>query len=139
MRSVAEGRAIPGRGLGATSISESRTYSRKEDGRQITYRGRSARGAHRDIESRWSRRRAAEKRRDRGVALNHLVGRRFRVGEVEVRGLRLCEPCAYMEHMSGRPVRAGLVHRGGLRAEILTEGTIRVGDEVQGSKEPSNP
>jgi MOSC domain-containing protein YiiM len=66
-----------------------------------------------------------------GVALNHLVGRTFRVGAVRMRGVRLAEPCAYLEQLTGLAgVRAALVHRGGLRAEVLDDGELRVGDEV---------
>lgn len=67
----------------------------------------------------------------RGVALNHLVGREFRVGEAVFRGVRLCEPCTHLEQVSGKNVRAGLVHRGGLRAQILQSGLVRVGDAVE--------
>jgi MOSC domain-containing protein YiiM len=67
-----------------------------------------------------------------GVALNHLVGLEFSVGEVRLRGMRLCEPCEHMEKISGLAgIRKALIHRGGLRAEILEGGTIRVGDPVQ--------
>jgi len=66
----------------------------------------------------------------RGVPLNHLVGREFTVGEVKVRGIRLCEPCSHLQALTERPVIKGLLHRGGLRAQILTEGVIRVGDRV---------
>jgi MOSC domain-containing protein YiiM len=67
-----------------------------------------------------------------GVALNHLVGRRFRVGSVRLRGVRLAEPCAYLEQLTGiAGVRAALVHRGGLRAEILDDGELRVGDPIE--------
>ena len=66
----------------------------------------------------------------RNVALNHLVGREFAIGEVRVRGLRLCEPCDHLQRVTGKPVIKGLLHRGGLRAQILTPGTIRVGDAV---------
>ena len=62
----------------------------------------------------------------RGVPLNHLVGREFRAGEVTLRGIRLCEPCSHLEQLSHPGVLHGLIHRGGLRAQILTEGTIRV-------------
>lgn len=67
----------------------------------------------------------------RGVALNHLVDREFAVGEVTLRGIRLCEPCAHLASLTHEKVLPGLVHRGGLRAQILTEGVVRVGDEVR--------
>jgi len=76
---------------------------------------------------------AGEARRNvvtRGVPLNHLVGREFTVGGVKVRGIRLCEPCSHLEGLTGLPVIKGLRHRGGLRAQILTQGVIRVGDPV---------
>ncbi len=67
----------------------------------------------------------------RGVPLNHLVGRDFRVGEVTLRGIRLCEPCAHMAEMTHEEVLRGLVHRGGLRAQIIKSDMIRVGDTVE--------
>ena len=66
----------------------------------------------------------------RGVPLNHVVGRKFRVGEVTLLGVRLCEPCSHLERLSHPGVREALIHRGGLRAQILTDGTIRVGDSI---------
>ena len=66
----------------------------------------------------------------RAVALNHLVEREFSLGEVVLRGMRLCEPCAHLEKLSAPGALRGLIHRGGLRAEILTGGTIRVGDPI---------
>jgi MOSC domain-containing protein YiiM len=66
----------------------------------------------------------------RGVPLNHLVGREFQIGEVRLRGIRLCEPCDYLEGLTTKGVLAGLLHRGGLRAEIVSGGTIRVGDTI---------
>jgi MOSC domain-containing protein YiiM len=67
----------------------------------------------------------------RGVALNHLVGREFTVGGVRLLGHELCEPCGDLARMTGKPqVLPGLLHRGGLRAEILEGGVIRVGDPV---------
>jgi hypothetical protein len=65
----------------------------------------------------------------RDVRLNELVGRRFRVGDVECYGDRLCEPCIHLEQLTGITVSA-LAHRGGLRADILNDGEIRVGDPV---------
>jgi MOSC domain-containing protein YiiM len=70
----------------------------------------------------------------RGVPLNHLVGREFQVGGVRLRGTRLCEPCQYLEGLTTKGVLAGLIHRGGLRADIVSGGTIRVGDLVTESK-----
>jgi MOSC domain-containing protein YiiM len=67
----------------------------------------------------------------RGVALNHLVGRDFQIGEVKAHGIRLCEPCDHLQRLTGRQVIKGLHHRGGLRAQILTHGTIRIGDQVR--------
>jgi MOSC domain-containing protein YiiM len=67
----------------------------------------------------------------RGVPLNHLVGREFQIGEVKIRGIRLCEPCSHLQTLVGRPVIKGLRHRGGLRAQILSQGVIHVGDTVR--------
>ena len=66
-----------------------------------------------------------------GVALNHLVGREFRIGEARLRGVRLCEPCAHLESLTKEGVRAALVHRGGLRATILDGGVVRKGDAIR--------
>jgi MOSC domain-containing protein YiiM len=66
----------------------------------------------------------------RGVALNHLVGREFTVGKTRLRGLRLCEPCGHLESMTRKGVMRALLHRGGLRAEILDGGPIKVGDAI---------
>jgi MOSC domain-containing protein YiiM len=72
-----------------------------------------------------------------GVALNHLVGQTFRVGDVRLRGLKLAEPCTYLEQRTSHPgVRAALVHRGGLRAEVLEGGELRVGDAIETLDEP---
>ena len=66
----------------------------------------------------------------RNVPLNHLVGKEFTVGAVRIRGIRLCEPCEHLQRLTGRQVIKGLLHRGGLRAQILTPGTIHAGDTV---------
>jgi MOSC domain-containing protein YiiM len=75
----------------------------------------------------------AESRRNvltRGVRLNDLVGRRFKIGEVECLGTRLCDPCADLQKVTKPGVLKGLVDRGGLRADIVTDGEIGVGDEL---------
>jgi hypothetical protein len=66
----------------------------------------------------------------RGIELNGLVGMEFRIGAVRCRGMRLCEPCTVVQRYAGRPVLRALVHRGGLRADILEDGEIAVGDAV---------
>jgi MOSC domain-containing protein YiiM len=66
-----------------------------------------------------------------GVALNHLVGERFRVGRAVCVGEELCEPCSYLERKLEREgIREALVHRGGLRAHIVEGGTVAVGNAV---------
>jgi MOSC domain-containing protein YiiM len=69
----------------------------------------------------------------RDVPLNHLVGREFVIGDVPIRGIRLCEPCDHLQRVTGKHVIKGLRHRGGLRAQILAQGTIRVGDSIRES------
>jgi MOSC domain-containing protein YiiM len=66
----------------------------------------------------------------RGIDVNELVGKRFRVGDVECEGVELCEPCAHLQSMTKPGVIKGLAHRGGLNADILSDGEISVGDAV---------
>jgi MOSC domain-containing protein YiiM len=134
MRAVDSAHALPGRGLeGDRYFSKSGTYSARDGAdREITLiESEALEALQRDygiaLEAEETRRNVET----RGVPLNHLVGREFRIGGVTLLGLRLCEPCGYMEELSGKPVRAGLVHRAGLRAQILTEGWIRAGDPVE--------
>jgi MOSC domain-containing protein YiiM len=67
----------------------------------------------------------------RGVRLNDLVGRRFRVGEVECLGVDLCEPCRHLAELTRPGIIKELVHRGGLNADVLNDGRIAVGDPVR--------
>jgi MOSC domain-containing protein YiiM len=66
----------------------------------------------------------------RGVRLNSLVGKRFRVGDVECLGVRLCEPCTHLQSLTRPGIIKELIHRGGLNADILCGGRIAVGDPV---------
>ena len=66
----------------------------------------------------------------RGVDLNALVDRRFKVGRVECLGRRLCEPCRHLERLEGEGLLRSLAGRGGLRADVLSDGPIAVGDAV---------
>lgn len=66
----------------------------------------------------------------RGIRLNDLVGKRIMIGEVLCEGIRLCPPCNRLEELTGKPVLAPLLDRGGLRVDILTDGVIRRGDTI---------
>ncbi len=133
MASLAEVEALPGKGLAADRYCEqSGTYShRGGHEREVTLIEIEAIEALKrdygiELDPGSSRRNIVT----RGVPLNHLVGREFRVGEVTLRGIRLCEPCEHLESLTQRGVIRGLIHRGGLRAQVLTAGPIRVGDAV---------
>jgi MOSC domain-containing protein YiiM len=79
---------------------------------------------------------AAESRRQiltRGIRLNDLAGEHFMVGEVECVGEEWCEPCEHLQRLTRPGVLRGLVHRGGLRADIVRGGRIAVGDPVRGA------
>jgi MOSC domain-containing protein YiiM len=66
----------------------------------------------------------------RDVRLDDLVGKRFRVGDVECYGVELCEPCTHLQSMTRPGIIKELTHRAGINADILTDGTLSVGDEV---------
>jgi MOSC domain-containing protein YiiM len=66
----------------------------------------------------------------RGVRLNDLVGKRFRVGDVECVGVKLCEPCLHLQQLTRPGIIKDLIHRGGLNADILNDGQISVGDQL---------
>ena len=132
MEPVEEVRAVPGLGLeGDRYFMGSGTFSKKKDpSRELTLIEKEAIDAIGEdgvvIGLGESRRNIVTS----GVALNHLVGKEFRIGDVRARGLRLCEPCGHLEEMTKPGVKDGLIHRGGLRAQILTEGVVRPGDPV---------
>lgn len=66
----------------------------------------------------------------RNVRLNDLVGKRFRVGDVECLGVKLCEPCTHLQALTRPGIIKDLIHRGGLNADILADGRISVGDSI---------
>jgi len=137
MTSIREVKAVVGKGLeGDRYANQIGTYSKDPgSGRDVTLiEVEAIEALERDYDIRV---RAGESRRNivtQGISLNHLVGEEFRVGKVVLRGTRLCEPCAHMEKLTVKGALRGLIHRGGLRAEIGKGGTIRVGDEI--SAEP---
>jgi hypothetical protein len=135
MRSVRVAKAIPGKGLeGDRYAAGAGTFTPRSDrlrGYDITLIEsevldglRLADGAGLSPEE--SRRNVVT----RGIDLNALVGREFHIGSVRVFGQRLCEPCVHLQRLTHPGVVEQLAHRGGLRADLLTGGEIRVGDRV---------
>jgi MOSC domain-containing protein YiiM len=133
MRIVEQVRALPGVGLeGDRYALQKGTFSKPLPEYELTLiEAEAIEALKRDYEVELAPGEARRNVVTQGVPLNHLVGREFSVGHVRVRGIRLCEPCDHLQKVTGRPVIKGLLHRGGLRAQILTEGTIRVGDTVR--------
>jgi MOSC domain-containing protein YiiM len=134
LSSLEQVNAVAGVGLeGDRYFSRTGTYSKKHnESREATFIELEALEAlARDYQIELS---GAESRRNittRGVALNHLVGREFKAGQATFRGIRLCEPCGHLEELSGKQARPGLIHRGGLRAQIVSGGLVRVGDAIE--------
>lgn len=133
MRSVTEVLAWPGRGLeGDRYFKKAGTYSNRPGmGRDVTLievEALEALGKQAGIVLN-----PGEARRNivtRGVRLDDLLGKEFHIGEVVLRGVRPCDPCSHLESLTSRGVLRGLVGRGGLRADILTAGMIRVGEKI---------
>jgi MOSC domain-containing protein YiiM len=132
MKPLDQVEAVAGRGLdGDRYAVGGGTYSeRPGTGRQVTLIEAEAVAAVNDLGLELE---ASETRRNvvtRGVPLNHLVGQEFAVGEVVLRGTRLCEPCKPLEEGTRPGIRQALLHRAGLRADIVRGGTIHVGDAI---------
>jgi MOSC domain-containing protein YiiM len=134
---VARVRAVPGRGLEGDRNFFAGEGTQPERDRELTLIATEALeglAAEHGIELS-----AAESRRNvatRGIDLNGLEGKRFRIGDVECEGIELCEPCNHLQGLTRPGVLRGLVHRGGLRAAILSEGDIAVGDSVSALPTP---
>jgi MOSC domain-containing protein YiiM len=132
MTERSEVRAIDGKGLEGDRYAEGRgTFSNKPtSGRHVTLIEAEAIEAvaqDKQIAPDVSRRNIVT----RGVPLNHLVGSQFKVGEVVLRGMRLCEPCKHLARLAGDDeLKTAFLHRGGLRAEIVSGGVIRVNDPI---------
>lgn len=132
MTSLHRARAIAGQGLEGDRYQKGiGFYSDGQDGRQLTLIEAE------DLE-RLEREHGVvlapiECRRNivtRGISLPPLIGRRFRIGTVECLGIRMCPPCAHLEELTRPGPLRGLARSGGIRAHILTDGEIRVGDLV---------
>ena len=124
---VEEAEALAGRGLAGDRYAAGRgTFSAPGRGYELTLVEAEVLD---ELELPWE-----EARRNlvtRGISLNGLVGRRFRIGTVACVGRRLAEPCAHLERLARPGLLRPLVHRGGLRADIVEGGVIRPGDEIE--------
>ncbi len=135
MRAVAAARAVPGRGLEGDRYWKGEGAFSRWPGplREVTLIDAAALEA---AEAEFGVAVAAgEHRRNlvvRGVPLAEWKKREFLVGAVRLRGVRVCAPCRYLVRVTGQEaILDALVGRGGLRAEVLTEGTLRLGDAVR--------
>lgn len=132
LRAVNSVRAVPGKGPQGDRNFFPDGSPPKEFDRQITLiESEAVEAARREYQVEIQ---PVETRRNiltRGVALNHLVGKEFTVGSVRLKGTMLCEPCGHLEKLTREGVRKSLIHRGGLCAQILSEGEIRVGDPIR--------
>ncbi|MEA1834915.1 MOSC domain-containing protein [Methylobacterium durans] len=138
MEEMVEARCVPGRGIeGDRYFLGTGTYSPKPDVREVTLIEQEALDAltrnDPPLQGGPIRLTAGDHRRNltvRGVPLNHLVGRRFRVGEVILRGGRLNFPCNYLEELLGLPLYLPLYNRSGLNCGIERGGVLRPGDPI---------
>jgi MOSC domain-containing protein YiiM len=132
-REVERARAVAGQGLDGDRYfrGEGTFYEPGKPGQDLTLiEAEALEGLERDTGIELARGEARRNVVTRGVALNDLVGRRFRVGEVECLGQRLCDPCSHLERSTSAGVLGGLANRGGLRADIVRGGWIAVGAPV---------
>ena len=126
-------RAVSGKGLeGDCYFKQTGTYSGlKISGRDVTLiEIETLEALERDLNIKLG---LGDSRRNivtRGAPLNHLVGKRFRVGTVLMFGTRLCEPCGYLESQTYKGIQKALKHRGGLTAQILEDGILNSGDSL---------
>jgi hypothetical protein len=135
MRVVDTARALAGRGLDgdryARGVGTFSSHTGRRPGFDLTLiaaevvEDLTAQDAHLDFAS--TRRNVLT----RGIDVNALVGREFTIGDVRCVGQRLAEPCSHLERLSGAGLLRPLIHRGGLRADILTTGTLQLGSTIR--------
>ncbi len=136
MRAVTDATAVPGRGLkGDRYEAKAGTFTPQSD----RLRGYDITLIEREVLDQLTlpdgKRLAPEESRRNlvtsGIDLNALVGREFRIGTVRAFGQRLCEPCVHLQRLTRPGVVVGLVHKGGLRADLLSGGDVRIGDRIE--------
>ena len=136
LQRVDEVRAIPGRGLQGDRYEEnagtfSKSSSPRDDQEVSLIEIEAVEAVNRDYGLALTPSQTRRNLITQHVPLNQLVGSEFMVGEVRLRGVRLCEPCSHLEKLTATGIREALIHRGGLRAQVITEGTLRSGDPIR--------
>ena len=140
LQSITTVAAVAARGLvGDRYFLKDGTYSAKDGpDREVTLiEVEALDGLAREYQITLESRQARRNLLTRGVPLNHLVGRTFLVGDVILRGIRLCEPCGHLEKLTCKGVEKGLLHRGGLRAQVVASGVLEVGAAITMQSEES--
>ena len=68
----------------------------------------------------------------KGIQLNELVGKKLKIGKVNLEGIDLCRPCKHLtEMLSQDNILKEFLRRGGLRCQILSSSSINIGDDIQ--------
>ncbi len=133
LQAIGKVEAVAGRGLtGDRYFLKEGTYSAKDGpDREVTLiESEALDGLAREYQLTLQPAQARRNLLTAGVPLNHLVGKSFTIGPVTLRGIRLCEPCGHLEKLTCKGVEKGLLHRGGLRAQIMAGGVLEVGAPV---------
>lgn len=133
MRQLSEARLAAGHGIeGDRYATGTGTYSQIPDVREVTLiEVESLEALLRDHQVDLTPSLHRRNLTTRAVPLNHLVGRRFAIGEVVLEGGRLNWPCRYLDMITGLEVCDRLTNRSGLNCRIVTGGTIRPGDVIR--------
>ena len=133
LQSLDKVEAVAGRGLiGDRYFNKDGTYSAKDGpDREVTLiEAEALEGLAREYEITLKPAHARRNLLTHGVPLNHLVGQTFTIGPVVLRGIRLCEPCGHLEKLTCKGVEKGLIHRGGLRAQVIVGGHLEIAAAV---------
>jgi MOSC domain-containing protein YiiM len=134
LQPVSKVEGVAGRGLvGDRYFLKEGTYSAKDGpDREVTLiEAEALIGLAREYQIELAAHQARRNLLTQHVPLNHLVGKAFKIGNVTLRGIRLCEPCGHLEKLTCKGVEKGLIHRGGLRAQIVESGVLEVGATIK--------
>jgi MOSC domain-containing protein YiiM len=130
LRSVESADLVAGAGIGGDRKNQLNAKRPDRSGEVTLIEAEAIEAARRDYNLQFEGVQSRRNLLTRGVALNHLIGREFQVGDVRLRGIMLCEPCGHLEKLTVAGIREALVHRGGLRAQVIKGGTVKVGDDI---------